>query len=86
MSNLPDIKVPYPGPEAKKVIEFCKKYESTGLKSFKTSEPLVFSKSKGALLEDPDGNVYLDLFGSYAVANLGHCNEDVVKAIKSQSE
>lgn len=46
--------------------------------------PFVMKKGKGAIIEDLDGNQYIDLFSSSAVLNTGHSHPKVVKAIKDQ--
>ena len=39
-----------------------------------------------ALVEDVDGNLFLDCNAGVAVCSTGHCHPDVVKAIKDQAE
>lgn len=47
----------------------------------------IFAKrAKGALIEDVEGNQYIDFGGGIGVANVGHCNEKVVAAIKEQAD
>ncbi len=48
--------------------------------------PLVVKSAKGSIVEDVDGNRYIDLLSSAGAINTGHCHPDVVKAIKEQSE
>ena len=48
--------------------------------------PVAFIKGKGAKLWDASGKTYLDFFAGLAVNNLGHCNKNVVAAIKDQAE
>ncbi len=45
---------------------------------------LEIVKAKGNYLIDAEGNKYLDLIGGISVANIGHGNKKVVKAIKKQ--
>ncbi len=47
--------------------------------------PVSIVKGKGALLWDSEGKKYLDFGASYGTANVGHCNDNVVKAIESQA-
>lgn len=44
----------------------------------------VWEKSKGAYVWDIEGKKYLDFASAVAVANVGHTNPDVVKAIQRQ--
>lgn len=46
--------------------------------------PLVIKKGNGALIEDIDGNQYIDLLSSAAALNTGHSHARIVKAIKEQ--
>ena len=47
---------------------------------------IFISKGKGALIEDVDGNEYLDFTAGICVLNTGHCNDKVVSAIKKQAD
>lgn len=46
--------------------------------------PLVIKKGEGAIIEDLDGNRYIDMFSSSAVLNTGHAHPKVIEAIKNQ--
>jgi len=48
--------------------------------------PLVIERGKGAYIWDADGKKYLDFTSGIAVANVGHSNPEVVKAIRQQTE
>lgn len=48
--------------------------------------PITAVRGSGALLWDEQGNEYVDCMGGYGVAIVGHCNPDVVNAIKRQAE
>ena len=48
--------------------------------------PLVVKKGRGAVIEDVDGNCYIDLLSSAGAINTGHCHPRVVDAIKKQAE
>ncbi len=48
--------------------------------------PLVIDRGKGIYLWDVDGKRYMDFTSGIAVANVGHSNPEVVKAIREQSE
>ena len=72
-----------PGPKAKAIIEKDKKYVSP---SYTRGYPLVALKGKGAVIEDPDGNEFLDFTSGIAVCSTGHCHPKVVKAITEQAK
>lgn len=46
--------------------------------------PLVVKKGRGAIVEDMDGNKFIDLLSSAAALNTGHSHPKVVEAIISQ--
>ncbi|MFL0194756.1 glutamate-1-semialdehyde 2,1-aminomutase [Clostridium sp. WILCCON 0269] len=48
--------------------------------------PPVIKRGKGAYIYDEDDNEYIDFVCSWGPMILGHCDEDVVKAIKHTSE
>jgi len=48
--------------------------------------PIAVSSAKGATVTDVDGNTYLDFAGGIGVLNVGHCSDEVVKAIKDQAD
>ncbi len=47
--------------------------------------PLSVVEAQGARLTDIDGREYIDLLGGIAVANLGHCNEELAQLIERQA-
>jgi acetylornithine/LysW-gamma-L-lysine aminotransferase len=48
--------------------------------------PVNLARGKGAKVWDVNGKEYIDCMGGYGVALVGHCNDRVVAAIKSQAE
>jgi len=54
--------------------------------SYTREYPLVVDRGSGVNIWDVDGNQYLDFSSGVAVANIGHANPDVVKAIRDQAE
>jgi 4-aminobutyrate aminotransferase/(S)-3-amino-2-methylpropionate transaminase len=46
--------------------------------------PIFAEKAKGAVITDVEGNEYIDFAGGIGVNNVGHCNEDVIKAVQDQ--
>ncbi|WP_186198272.1 acetylornithine transaminase [Burkholderia gladioli] len=52
-----------------------------------TNRPdIVFTHGKGSWLYDHTGKRYLDFIQGWAVNSLGHCNDGVVEALKTQVE
>jgi 4-aminobutyrate aminotransferase len=72
-----------PGPNARALIE---RDESVMSQNFRKDYPLVVSHGRGAMVEDVDGNRYLDFAAGIAVTLSGHCHPEVVAAIRAQTE
>ncbi|MBS1813688.1 MAG: glutamate-1-semialdehyde 2,1-aminomutase [Acidobacteria bacterium] len=45
-------------------------------------DPPFVASAKGAYLTDADGNRYIDYFGSWGPMILGHCDDEVVRAVQ----
>ena len=82
MLNAPDIKTPLPGPKAKAIIDKDAKFVSP---SYTRDYPLVIARGEGAVVEDVDGNVFIDCAAGIAVNSTGVSHPDVVKAIADQA-
>ncbi len=82
-TKLPQIKTPLPGPEAQKVLALDHRFVSP---SYTREYPLVVRRGEGMLVEDVDGNIFLDFSAGIAVVSTGHCHPDVVRAIQRQAE
>ncbi len=80
--TAPHIKTPLPGPNAKKIIQQDETYTSP---SYTRGYPLVVDKASGCVIEDVDGNLFLDFTAGIAVTATGHCHPNVVNAIHYQS-
>jgi 4-aminobutyrate aminotransferase len=81
-TKLPQLVTPLPGPKAKQVVEQDHEVLSP---SYTRSYPLVAKKGHGALIEDVDGNTFLDFAAGIAVVSTGHCHPEVVAAIQKQA-
>jgi 4-aminobutyrate aminotransferase len=81
--DLPQILTSLPGPRAKALIERDRNVISP---SYTRDYPLVVSRAEGAVVEDVDGNRFLDFNAGIAVVSTGHCHPRVVAAIQHQAE
>ena len=79
---LPKLMTSLPGPKAKAIID---RDDHVISPSYTRSYPLVAARGEGALVEDPDGNRFLDFAAGIAVVATGHCHPKVVKAIQEQA-
>lgn len=51
-----------------------------------TTYPICMGRGEGAMLEDVDGNRFLDWIGGVGVLNIGYSNPEVVEAVKAQAD
>jgi 4-aminobutyrate aminotransferase len=79
---LPQINTSLPGPEARRVLELDRTYVSP---SYTRDYPLVAKRGQGLMVEDMDGNTFLDFAAGIAVCSTGHCHPEVVRAIQEQA-
>src|ERR1700678_2218670 len=78
----PNIKTALPGPNARRILEGDERYISP---SYTRSYPMVAKRGHGAIVEDVDGNEFLDFSAGIAVNSTGHCHPEVVTAIQKQA-
>lgn len=52
----------------------------------KSVYPVCIAKGEGAMVEDLDGNKFLDWIGGVGVLNIGYSHPEVVEEVKKQSE
>lgn len=83
MKNLlSKIHTPLPGPEAQKVLAMDRQFVSP---SYTRDYPLVAKRGQGMIVEDVDGNTFVDFSAGIAVVSTGHCHPEVVAAIQRQA-
>lgn len=80
--DLPCLVTALPGPKARAIVERDRAVLSP---SSTRSYPLVIAKGEGSIVEDVDGNRFLDLNAGIAVCSTGHCHPKVVEAIREQA-
>lgn len=80
--EYPRIVTPPPGPKAREVIARDARTVSQNLTK---DVPLVVSRAQGMVVEDVDGNRFLDFAAGISTVSTGHCHPDVVKAVQEQA-
>jgi 4-aminobutyrate aminotransferase len=80
--TVPSIRTELPGPRARALLERDERYMSP---SYTRAYPLVCARGSGAVIEDVDGNLFLDFTAGIAVTAAGHCHPKVVAAIQDQA-
>src|SRR5260221_4903314 len=79
---VPDIHTEPPGPKARQWLDRDAQFVSP---SYTRVYPLVVERGSGAVIEDVDGNLFLDFTAGIAVNATGHCHPEVVAAIQDQA-
>ncbi|HEY4945596.1 MAG TPA: aminotransferase class III-fold pyridoxal phosphate-dependent enzyme [Candidatus Limnocylindrales bacterium] len=80
--DAPHLVTELPGPMARAHIEFDERYTSPSLPR---AYPIVPVRGRGSVIEDIDGNRFLDFCAGIAVNVTGHCHPRVVAAIQEQA-
>jgi len=80
--DLPEIFTELPGARARAIIE---RDQAVLSPSYTRCYPLVAARGEGAIVEDVDGNRFLDFNAGIAVCSTGHCHPRVVEAIRRQA-
>lgn len=80
--KIPNIKINPPGPKARAIVEKDQHYTAP---AYGRVYPLVVKEGRGMVIEDVDGNLFLDFMAGIAVASTGHSHPKVVKAIEEQA-
>lgn len=79
---VPWIQTALPGPKGKQLIADDERFTSP---SYTRVYPLAVERGVGAMIEDVDGNRFLDFTAGIAVCSTGHCHPRVVAAIEQQA-
>lgn len=80
--DLPHLVTPLPGPKAAQLIARDNRVLSP---SYTRGYPLTVARAEGSIIEDLDGNRFLDCNAGIAVCATGHCHPEVVAAIQQQA-
>jgi 4-aminobutyrate aminotransferase-like enzyme len=80
LNDIPDVKVPPPGPKSTEWHDRCTTYFK-GLSGQVKLFPVTFTEGKGCVLTDADGNRYIDFSSGIYVTTLGHCHPKVSEAV-----
>ena len=83
-TSLPEIKTAtLPGPKAQEIID---RRAAATPSAIHCSYPVVIKRGEGAMIEDVDGNRFLDWIGGVGVLNIGYSQPEVVDAVKAQAD
>jgi len=79
----PMVRTEIPGPNAKKLLKMRDQYIPAGVYY---TIPTFIERGEGAVVEDVDGNIFLDFAAGIAVLNIGYSHPEVVEAVKKQAD
>ncbi len=77
------LKTPIPGPQSQ-ALQARRAAAVSG--ALAQANPIAVRKAHGSLVEDVDGNVFIDLAGGIGALGVGHTPQSVVEAIKAQAD
>lgn len=88
MKNLKDfehpvLKTSIPGPKSKDLLALDNEYVP---KAIYNVVPSFINRAEGAIIEDVDGNIFIDLGAGISVVNIGYSNPELIEAVKEQAE
>lgn len=72
-----------PGPKASELI--ARRKEATAA-AVGCSYPVAIKRGEGAMIEDIDGNVFMDWVGGVGVLNVGYSQPEIIEAVKAQAD
>jgi 4-aminobutyrate aminotransferase / (S)-3-amino-2-methylpropionate transaminase / 5-aminovalerate transaminase len=72
-----------PGPKSRELLARRQEFVARGVAS---TMNVFAAKAHGAIIEDVDGNKYIDFAGGIGAMNIGHSRSEVTKAIAEQAE
>lgn len=78
-----DLITEVPGPKSREIMDRRQKATVSGMALL---TPVVISRAKGATITDVDGNTLIDFAGGIGALAAGHCPDNVVNALKVQSD
>src|SRR5574341_1384088 len=77
--DYPQIVTPPPGPKGRAIVDKDREWTSH---CYIKEYPLVIARGSGAMVEDVDGNRFLDFMAGIAVAATGFSHPEVVRAVQ----
>ncbi len=82
-NEYPKIVVPPPGPKAK---EWNARDRAVVSQNLTPDYELVTERASGMVVEDLDGNRFLDFAAGISTVSTGHCHPEVVRVVQQQAE
>lgn len=77
------IKTPPPGPVTRRLVQREAKLFPNGTYGDLAERFFIAERAEGSLIEDVDGNRFIDFGAGWATNNVGNCNPEVVEAVNA---
>ena len=94
-TELPRLQTTVPGPVSQQWVDRLAVRECPGVTARRArraaalgvaaDDPIVWTRARGACVEDVDGNRFVDMTAGFGVASVGHAHPAVVGAMRAQS-
>src|SRR5437868_8046716 len=82
--KAPHIQTEIPGPKSRALVGEEQRHLAPGLQGFALSSGIAVERAQGSVIEDVDGNRYVDPIGGIGVNSLGHCHPAYTEALHEQ--
>ncbi|TMA31386.1 MAG: aminotransferase class III-fold pyridoxal phosphate-dependent enzyme [Deltaproteobacteria bacterium] len=82
--KAPHIQTEIPGPKSRQMVSYEQRHLAPGLQGFALTSGIAVERAQGSVIEDVDGNRFVDLIGGIGVNALGHCHPAYTKALHEQ--
>ncbi|MCA1826707.1 MAG: aspartate aminotransferase family protein [Myxococcales bacterium] len=82
--KAPHIQTEIPGPRSRELTTYEGRHLAPGLQGFALSSGIAVERAQGSVIEDVDGNRFVDLIGGIGVNSLGHCHPAYTRALHEQ--
>src|SRR5438045_3259167 len=82
--KAPHIQTEIPGPKSRELTAYEGRHLAPGLQGFALSSGIAVDRAEGSVIQDVDGNRFVDLIGGIGVNSLGHCHPAYTKAMHEQ--
>jgi 4-aminobutyrate aminotransferase-like enzyme len=84
LQQTPHIVTEIPGPRSRSLVAAEARFLAPGVQSIATLSGLAVQRAEGSIIEDVDGNRYLDLAAGICVNALGHAHPRYRRILKEQ--
>ena len=80
---MPLIRTPPPGPETRRLIQRERELLAHGAYGNHEERFFIAASARGSLIEDVDGNRFIDFGSGWGTNNVGNCNPEVVEVVNA---